>query len=318
MVKTLHLRLKSAQDIAAALDRPRHMILYYVAELKGAVRIPRMGPKRILSKTTERAIGSRVSNADTSSTEVIGELGLNVSRSTVKRVIRRCPYIHREKKLRAQLLGPIHMTNRLASAMQRRNWIQEWFRIIFSDEKKWNLDGPDNACYYFHDIRKPKRYRGHRQAGGGSVMTWGGFGCHGKTPIVFISGNQNSVDYQNTLDEFLSPVFDDLADHPSIFQQDGASIHTAHSTMAWFFERRVLRLQWPSRSPDLNPMENLWAILEQTVYHNGKIYSHVADLKVAITAAWAGVTVATLRHLVESMPRRMQAVIVAKGGPTKY
>lgn len=126
------------------------------------------------------------------------------------------------------------------------------------------------------------------------------------------------MDYQNTLDEYLAPVFDDLAENQSIFMQDGASIHKANSTMRWFHDREVRRLNHPSRSPDLNPMENVWAILEQTVYHNGKIYYHVADLKLAIIAAWDALPVTTLRLLVESMPRRMKAVIDAKGGQTKY
>lgn len=185
IIKMLHFRLKRNQEIADLLQRPLHLIRYYVAELKGAIRFPHAGPTPILSQTTQRAIGRRASNAETSSTEIIGELELHVSKSTVQRVIRRCPYIRREKKLRAQLLTAKHMKNRLAAAKVRKNWILEWNRVIFSDEKKWNLDGPDNSCYYFHDIRKPKLTRTHRQSGGGSIMTWASFGCRGKTEMAF-------------------------------------------------------------------------------------------------------------------------------------
>lgn len=318
IVKMLYFKHKSCQEIADILERDRGIIRYYIAELKGAIRKPRLGRARKLSTYTEQAIGRRASNATTSSNEIIGELGLHVSKSTVQRSIRRCWFIKREKKLRCQLLSKKHKTVRLAACRQRRLWTNEWSRMIFSDEKKWNLDGPDNDCYYYHDIRKPKVSHGRRQAGGGSVMSWAAFGCFGKTPMVYTTGTQKAVDYQDTLDEHLAPVFDDLAVHPSIFMQDGASIHTAGSTMRWFADRHVLRLPWTSRSPDLNPMENLWAIVSEQVYHNGKIYYHAADLKVAVTAAWNAVPVSTLNNLILRMPRRMQAVIAAKGGNTKY
>jgi hypothetical protein len=318
MTHLMHFKGKKATLIAESLGRPYCMIRYCIAEINGAVRKPRLGNRPLLSDITKRAICRRASNVETTSNQIIGEYTLKVSKRTVQRVIKKCPYIHREKMLRGQGLGAIHMRNRLASSQRRKKWRNEWLRIIFSDEKKFSLDGPDNHCYYYHDIGKPKRFRCHRQAGGGSVMVWGSFGCFGKTPLVFIMGNQKADDYQNTLDEHLAPVFDDLAVHPSIFQHDGAAIHTAHSTMDWFRDRHVLRLGWPSRSPDLNPMENLWAILEQKIYENGKIYYHVADLKRAVTAAWDAIPVPLLRKLVESMPHRMAAVIKAKGGQTKY
>ena len=75
-------------------------------------------------------------------------------------------------------------------------------------------------------------------------------------------------------------------------------------------------LEWPAQSPDLNPIEHLWAILDRKI--GDRSLRKKEELKEAVTAAWAKITPEETKSLVESMPRRCEAVIQAKGGPTKY
>ncbi|GMF17422.1 unnamed protein product [Phytophthora fragariaefolia] len=104
-----------------------------------------------------------------------------------------------------------------------------------------------------------------------------------------------------------------------IFQQDNPSIHTSKRTAEFFEEQEVLVMKWPARSPDLNPIENLWAILSRTVYDNGKKqYSSVSELREAVLAAWESVDQATLATLVDSMPKRLVEVLEKKRGKTHY
>ena len=77
-------------------------------------------------------------------------------------------------------------------------------------------------------------------------------------------------------------------------------------------------MAWPSRSPDLNPIENLWGWLARRVYRNGRQFNDADQLFAAIQQEWAIVPEADLKNLIDSMTRRLTAVLRANGGPTRY
>ena len=102
------------------------------------------------------------------------------------------------------------------------------------------------------------------------------------------------------------------------FQQDNAKIHVSRSTKRWFEAQNIPLLDWPNRSPDLNPMENLWAILARRVYANNKQYETVQELKDAITTAFAELDQEVIDNLVRSMPNRIYQLINRNGVLTDY
>ena len=77
-------------------------------------------------------------------------------------------------------------------------------------------------------------------------------------------------------------------------------------------------LNWPSRSPDLNIMENLWGILVRSVYENGRQFSSKEELKNAILFSWANINKKDIKSLYDSIPNRIFEVIKNNGGTTKY
>ncbi len=110
------------------------------------------------------------------------------------------------------------------------------------------------------------------------------------------------------------PTADKLyADADFIFQQDLAPAHTSKS---WFNDHGVTVLDWPANSPDLNPIENLWGIVKRKMRNTRP--NNADDLKAAIRATCASITPEQCHRLIASMPRHIDAVIHAKGGPTKY
>ncbi len=119
------------------------------------------------------------------------------------------------------------------------------------------------------------------------------------------------------LEHFMLPSADKLyGDADFIFQQDLAPAHTAKGTKSWFNDHGVTVLDWPANSPDLNPIENLWGIVKRKMRDTRP--NNADELKATVKETWASIPPQQCHKLITSMPRQIEAVVKAKGAPTKY
>jgi transposase len=101
-----------------------------------------------------------------------------------------------------------------------------------------------------------------------------------------------------------------------IIMEDNASIHTARLTKAAYTIQCITWMVWPANSPDLNPIENVWRLLK---YRIGKRFPRSdAEVRQFLQEEWAKLEVKDFVHYIEQMPERVQAVIAANGGHTKW
>lgn len=117
------------------------------------------------------------------------------------------------------------------------------------------------------------------------------------------------------------PDFVGKSAHPGdeiIFQQDGDTKHTAKIVKEWLANQKFKTMEWPAQSPDLNPIENLWALLKIRLARYENAPQNLNELWSRVQAEWANIPKDHIENLVDSMPKRVKCVIKAKDLWTKY
>jgi hypothetical protein len=149
------------------------------------------------------------------------------------------------------------------------------------------------------------------------IMVWGCFAAHGVGDLYLVDGIMESEQYKQILRNHFKPSAQRLfGGRDYTFQQDNDPKHTSNATRAYMRHLGLDPEEWPSQSPDLNPIENLWSYLDWTL--RDRQVTNKAELWTALQEGWQALPVDLLTRLVDSMPRRLQAVIDSKGYPTKY
>jgi len=207
-------------------------------------------------------------------------------------------------------LTAIQKVSRLAFAKRHRT--RKWRNALFSDEAKFQLGSRKRLVRRAASEKISKRTFKHP----GSVNVWGCFGRRGFGDIHIFQENMTADAYVGILDSHLLQSAKHVVPPSWIFQDDNDPKHRSSKAKKWLSDHEVKRLDWPSNSPDINPIENVWALLKDRVA--AREPGNLDQLEQYIREEWAKLTRSLAEHLVDSMPDRMQALIDADGDSIDY
>lgn len=219
--------------------------------------------------------------------------------------VRKIPYITPKNKKRRLQFAKDYVNKPLSF----------WQRVIWTDESSFEFHGSPKKMF----VRLPQTIRNKFapitetvRHGGGTVMFWGCISAYGCGELVPVDGMMNQQKYLSILNDHAFASGDKLIGESFILQQDNAPCHKGRLVTSFLRGAEVETLNWPPQSPDLNIIENVWG------YIKGKrCVSLIRDRNETISevqSLWKEVSVEMLCKLVEAIPKRLQKVIIAKGG----
>ena len=247
----------------------------------------------------------------------------SLSIETVRKGLKKAGWKAVVKKKRP-MLSRHHKKARMDVALSHKEWtLEDWERVVWSDETKVNRLGSDGRKWVWKRVGEPltdRLVQGTKKFGGGSIMVWGCMTWDGVGMACKIDGKMDGELYCQILDDELQETLSYYRKNPAhvLFQQDNDPKHTSKRAQNWFNNHCINVMKWPSQSPDLNPIEHLWNHVKRKLGEYEDPPNSVQELWDRFQEEWDRIEPIVCQNLIESMPRRIEAVLKAKGGYTKY
>jgi len=312
----------SASNVQNRLDRVRGLPSH---EVEAAFQRPPRGPRPLPSKAAKDIAQRRKKVCELarqpgpghhphkfpSANSIAREctrLGIKCSATTVRSDLKAMGFVAR-KRQKAQKLYPSDPATRLHFCKT----VALNADYQFCDEKIF--DRNDHSCQYewCEDQQDPSVME--RERWSPKVHVWGMIGIGVKELVVLPEGSINAAKYKlHVLQRVVVPTLTRLkaAGRNPVFVQDGARPHTAHANINYLVSKLINILRnWPPRSPDLNPIENLWAHIQRLVSERGP--SDTEELKKFVVDVWNKIPQSVIDDYVRSFAGRVKECRARKG-----
>lgn len=315
-----------ASAIMRATKLPKDFVIYWMHHPtpSGSVAdLPRSSGKKVVTPAVKQRIRRMMKDKPNVSIRSVADRlnasGVKISKSTVGRVAHDAnlrPYRRPPKP--KQHRGDKAKRLRFVDKYKDHDWKCTWY----GDEKRFTTYSRSNRKndIIWTDIPS-KVPHSDRVAHPISINAYAAFSLDGYTDIHLFEESMTAERYINILQDVLLPATSAvMGDRTWCYLQDSDPKHRARATIRFLDEHVPEYIppgDWPPRSPDLNPMENVWALLAKRVRLSNPQTKQ--ELKREIRAAWRHIMTDELRqHMVESMPHRFRLVRKGRGHITKY
>lgn len=239
-----------------------------------------------------------------------------VSQWTIKRALRRCK-IFRCIAPRKLALPVQTRQARIKWCSQRINWtLENWASYIFSDEVRFGFQS-DGIVRIWRHRGKQFFTSGFNQKSSDrrSLMFWGFISSTQKGQLIKCPSPLTSSGYIEILQRAAIQASGDFG---LTFVDDNAPIHRSGEVKKWMQDNEVQTTEWPARSPDLNPIENLWGLMKRKLSQIQPQPKTLCDLEVCVQTIWEQIPHNTIINLYKSMPKRVEKCRKAHGYPIHY
>jgi len=326
LIVSQHKKGKTSKEISDNLEVPLSTVNRILLHYKKTGDItPKVstGRHRLMSPRDERDLVLTVRREPTIRPSTLRHsLHAKVSAWTVRRTLNRAGIHPNRMRKKPRLTS----AQRHARLMWAKEYAQKpaafWDTVIFSDESSFHTHEAMKGRFAWRFPREelePKMVQPVTKFGGHKLQVWGCLTSQGVGYPCSLPEGIDGPTYLTILkDELVSTINLYHKDFKGvIFQQDGAGPHRAKVVQDFFRRQKYSVLPWPAHSPDLSPIENLWADVKKRLEEkHGEIPK--AQLWKVVEDEWNATSQEFCKQLFASMPERLAAVIHAKGGYTKY
>ena len=314
---------QSERQVSRKVDVPKSTVHRWRANAFSLYRKVGSGRRRKTSSESDRLIVHLVRNDPTlSSAELRNSLPEpTVSALTVRRRLRSEHFKSRLRPSGIELTAN-HKRLRLEWAMRHCHWRSQWSRVVWSDEASVCLRGRDGRLRVWMqsgdeipgNLALPVNQRG------GRLLIWAAIWMNGRTELHIQRNNMNSNGYVDVLRQHILPLSNQLGDPSAdwIYMDDNATCHRSLVTNPFKTQAGIRTLKWPARSPDLNPIENVWSLLKRRVRRSIRSGDDLSRLEALLRQEWDRLSQEVINRLIESMSSRIRQVIELSGEVTKY